>query len=148
MTDEPGSPPRVLLVSDHYPPFIGGVQRQTRLLAQELSERGHAVGVVTVWQDRLPSFECQDGFPVRRLRQLRTLPGIAGRARRRHQPPFPDPVSILQLRRVIRKFRPDVVHTSGWFSYAAAGALLGSSVPLFLSVREYGFDVCQCLAAA
>jgi len=29
---------RILLVSDHYPPFIGGAHRQTHLLAKELSQ--------------------------------------------------------------------------------------------------------------
>ncbi len=139
MSDSIVTPVRVLLVSDHYPPFIGGVQRQTKLLTKEFGERGHAVGVATVWQDDLPRYEETDGWPVWRLRQLRTLPGIAGTPRRRHQPPFPDPVSILELRRVIREFRPSVVHCSGWFSYAAAGALLGSDIPLVVSVREYGF---------
>jgi glycosyltransferase involved in cell wall biosynthesis len=130
---------RILLVSDHYPPYVGGVQRQTRAMAMELSARGHEVGVVTVWQDTLPSSEQLDGFPVWRLRQVRSLPGIRGRARRRHQPPWPDPVSLWQLRGILRRFRPDVVHSSGWFTYSAAAALLGSRTPLIVSIREYGF---------
>ena len=130
---------RVLLASDHYPPFVGGVQRQTRLLAVELHRRGHEVGVATVRQDGMARVDDADGFPVWRIGQLRTLPIVRGRPRRRHQPPGPDPVSALELRRLIRRFRPDVVHSSGWLSYAVALAMLGSDVPLLLSVREYGF---------
>jgi glycosyltransferase involved in cell wall biosynthesis len=131
---------RLLIVSDHYPPFIGGVQRQTRAMARELCARGYEVGVVTVYQDDLPTFEESDGFPVWRLRQLRSAPLVGGRARRRHQPPYPDPVTVLQLRRVIRSFRPDVVHSSGWFTYSAAAALLGTRIPLLASAREYGLS--------
>jgi glycosyltransferase involved in cell wall biosynthesis len=131
---------RLLIVSDHYPPFIGGVQRQTRAMALELRARGYEVGVVTVYQDDLPTHEEPDGFPVWRLRQVRSAPFVHGSARRRHQPPYPDPITALELRRVIRSFRPDAVHSSGWFSYSAAAALLGSRTPLLVSVREYGFS--------
>jgi len=95
MTGGTEAPSRILIVSDHYPPFIGGVQRQTKLMAEQLSARGHPVGAVTVWQDNLPVHETSDGFPIWRLRQLRTVPGLAGRPRRRHQPPYPDPVSAV-----------------------------------------------------
>jgi glycosyltransferase involved in cell wall biosynthesis len=131
---------RILIASDHYPPFVGGVQRQTRALALEFAERGHEVCVATVWQDDLAAVETKDGFPVHRLRQLRTLPVITGRPRRRHQPPFPDPVTVWQLRRLIARFEPDVIHSSGWFNYAAAAAVLGKDVPLVASVREYGLS--------
>jgi glycosyltransferase involved in cell wall biosynthesis len=132
---------RILLASDHYPPFVGGAQRQTWLIAHELNRRGHCVLVATVWQDRLRAREDDDGVPVRRLKQLRTLaPLIRGPARRRHQPPFPDPVTIVELRRLIDRFRPDVIHAAGWFAYACAGALLGSQVPLVISARDYGFS--------
>lgn len=131
---------RILIASDHYPPFVGGVQRQTRAMAREFCKRGHDVCVATVWQDDLPGLETKDGYPVHRLRQLRTIPLLAGKPRRRHQPPFPDPVTAWQLRRLIDRFAPDVVHSSGWFSSAAATALLGRDVPLIASVREYGLS--------
>jgi glycosyltransferase involved in cell wall biosynthesis len=131
---------RLLIVSDHYPPFIGGVQRQTRAMARELHARGYDVGVATVYQDDLPAFEEPDGFPLWRLRQLRSAPLVHGPARRRHQPPYPDPVTVFGLRRVIRSFRPDAVHSSGWFSYSAAAALIGVRIPLLVSAREYGFS--------
>jgi glycosyltransferase involved in cell wall biosynthesis len=131
---------RILIASDHYPPFIGGAQRQTRLIAHELRRRGHDIVVATVWQDRLPAREDDDGIPVRRLKQLRTVaPIIRGPARRRHQPPFPDPVTVLELRRLIDRFRPEVLHAAGWFSYSCAAALVGRDLPLVVTARDYGF---------
>jgi glycosyltransferase involved in cell wall biosynthesis len=131
---------RILLCSDHYPPFIGGVQRQTRAMAQEFTARGHDVCVATVFQETLPAFEDDDGFPVHRLRQLRSTPLNRSDPQRRHQPPFPDPVTVVALRRLIGRFKPDVVHSSGWYTYSAAAALLGKSTPLLASAREYGFS--------
>ena len=76
---------RILLASDHYPPFIGGAQRQTQVLASELAARGHEVAVATVWQDDLPARPARGGVAVLRLRQLRTLPLLRGSA----APPAP-----------------------------------------------------------
>ncbi len=131
---------RILLASDHYPPFVGGAQRQTQVLASELAARGHEVTVATVWQDDLPASSTEGEVAVKRLRQLRTLPLLKGAARRRHQPPFADPVTVYELRRLLARFEPDMVHAAGWFSYACAGALRRSEVPLLISARDYGFS--------
>ncbi len=130
---------RILLASDHYPPFVGGAQRQTQILASELAARGHEVTVATVWQDDLPARRREGDVAVERLRQLRTLPLVRGAARRRHQPPFADPVTVHELRRLLARVRPEIVHTAGWFSYACAAALRRSDVPLLISARDYGF---------
>ncbi len=132
---------RILLVSDHYPPFIGGAHRQTQLLAHELRQRGHEVNVATVWSGGLPEVEDDAGVRVFRLKQLRTwLPGMVHDRKQRHQPPFPDPITVVGLRRVIRDFKPDVVHAYGWFSYSSALALLGTHIPLLISARDYGYS--------
>ena len=131
---------RLLLVSDHYPPFMGGAHRQTQLLAEKLSARGHDVSVATTWHGGLPRVERAGGIVVHRVRELRTvLPFLVRDTRQRHQAPLPDPVTILDLRRVIRTTRPDVIHAHGWLSFALAAALIGSRIPLLVSVRDYGY---------
>jgi glycosyltransferase involved in cell wall biosynthesis len=130
---------RILLATDNYPPIIGGAQIQSRLIASELRDRGHEVIVATVWHDGLPAYEDDAGVPVYRLRQLRSLPGIA-RKSRQHQPPFPDPVTAWGLRRLIDRFQPDVVHSYGWFSYSCALALIGRNPPLLLTARDYAYS--------
>ena len=98
---------RILLASDYYPPYIGGAHRQTQLLGQELHARGHKVAVATAWQPNVPEVEDEAGVRIYRLKQLRSLgPGGAQDRQQRHQPPFPDPVTVLALRRLIRRFRP------------------------------------------
>lgn len=132
---------RILLVSDHYPPFIGGAHRQTQLLGHELRARGHAISVATVWHGGSPAEADDEGVKVYRLRQLRTaITGLVRDRKQRHQPPYPDPVTIWQLRRVIRRERPEVVHAYGWMAYSAAVALTGIDVPLLVSARDYGYS--------
>ncbi len=132
---------RILIVSDHYPPFIGGAHRQTQLLSRKLMQRGHKVAVATVWQPGLPTIEDDNGVRVYRLKQLRALfrPFMTG-TKQRHQPPFPDPITVWQLRRLIDQFKPDVIHSYGWFSYSISLALLGKQVPLLISARDYAYS--------
>jgi glycosyltransferase involved in cell wall biosynthesis len=130
---------RILIATDYYPPFIGGAQIQTRLLARNLRARGHDVVVATVAQSGLPALEDDDGIAVYRLRHLRTAFQGSPFGMQSHHPPFPDPVAILPLRRLIRRYRPDVVHSYGWISYSCAVALAGSRVPLLLAARDYGY---------
>jgi glycosyltransferase involved in cell wall biosynthesis len=128
---------RIVLASDHYPPFIGGAQRQVHLLAHELTQRGHEVAVATVWHPDLPLEENDAGVQLFRARQLRSWqPGARHNSLERHSPPFPDPVTVWELWRLINRFQPDVVHSSGWITYSMAVALLGRRTPLILSGRD------------
>src|SRR5689334_2083233 len=121
---------RILLAADHYPPFIGGAHRQTQLLGHELRARGHAVAIATIWQVGLPAVQDDMGVQVHRLKQLRALrPGADRDPAQRYPPPFPDPVTVWELRRLINRFKPDLVHTYGWLSYSVAVALLGKNIP-------------------
>ncbi len=134
-------PLKILLVSDHYPPFIGGAHRQTQLLGQELHRRGHEVSVATVWSGGLPEEEDDNGVRVFRLKQLRTaIRGLVRDRSQRHQPPFPDPIATVGLRRLIKRLRPDVIHAYGWISFSVAAALLGLNIPLLISARDYGYS--------
>ncbi len=130
---------RILVVSDYYPPFIGGAHRQTRLLARGLVARGHEVAVATIWYRGAADVEQDGPVEVHRVRQLRTaVPRLCGPGQR-HQPPFPDPVSTLALRRLLRSYRPDVVHAYGGLASSAALALRGTGIPLVLVSRDYGY---------
>lgn len=131
---------RILLATDHFPPFIGGAHRQAQLLAREMSARGHEVAVVTPWHGGLPRREQVDGFVVHRVRQLRTaLPALVRGTEQRHQPPFPDPVTIFGLRRLIAEFDPDLIHAYGWIAFSAAASLGRRKIPLLISARDYGY---------
>jgi glycosyltransferase involved in cell wall biosynthesis len=131
---------RLLLATDHYPPFIGGAHRQARLLATRMAERGHEVLLATPWHRGLPAHERENGVDVHRIRQMRTaVTPLARRSKQQHQPPFPDPISIWQLRRLIAAFEPEIIHSYGWISFSVAAAMGRRRIPLLVSARDYGY---------
>jgi glycosyltransferase involved in cell wall biosynthesis len=133
---------RVLLVSDAYPPLFGGATRAAQQLGRQLRLRGHDVSVATAWQRGLPALEDDGGVEVHRLRGLISrISGLSADPVRYTPPPFPDPELSWRLRRLIRRWQPDLVHSYGWLSYSCLPALWRTDVPLLFAAREYG-NVC------
>jgi len=99
---------RVLLFPSAYLPALGGVEELTRHLALELTRSGDEV---EVWTGRMPSSELLaveqlDGLTVRRF--LVELPALDAGALLR----FP-PIAyrtLAEMRRVVSRWRPDLVH--------------------------------------
>lgn len=136
---------RILLISDHYPPFIGGAHRQTQLLGAELQKRGHMVNVVTMWQPGMAATEDDNGVTVHRLKDLRTavadmLPTQQkADGKQRHHPAYPDLITVRGLRQVVDRFQPDIIHAYGWFTYSLAVALQNREIPVLISARDYAY---------
>lgn len=133
---------RILVVSDSYPPLIGGATLFARDLARQLVARGHEVAIATSSQANTRAYEHDDGLEVHRLHAASyRVPWASAHEYRRTPPPFPDPELAWRLRRVIRSFRPDLVHSYGWISYSCALALTGLRIPTVISAQDYG-NVC------
>ena len=58
----------ILLITDIFPPKVGGVENITSMLASGLVERGHSVTVVTMPAEGAPSYEEREGYEIYRLR--------------------------------------------------------------------------------
>ena len=130
---------RVLLVSDSYPPMIGGADTAVEAVATQLAARGHTVAVATACQRGMPARETRAGIEVHRLRDLSSrVPGVSEDPNRHVPPPFPDPEAVVRFRRLLRRFRPDLVHSYGWLTYSCTAALRRHRVPLVLSFHDYG----------
>lgn len=126
---------RILHVTDFYLPVRGGLEVYVDDLAAELAERGHDVHIATLTADARPS-------DVRVTpHQIETLSAKVVRhemAQRPFAPPAPDPRARSQLRALLRRLQPDVVH---------AHTLLGLSLPsrrppLVWTAHEYAI-ACQ-----
>ncbi len=131
---------RILLIADFYPPHVGGVELQVQALARALVARGDEVHVATVAQTNLAAESSDGPIRIHRFRGLFTaLPGIASQSDRRYHPPLPDPLVAWAIRRLVRKIRPDAAQVHGWIAYSAALGLVRSSIPLIVSVRDYGY---------
>src|SRR6185295_14308866 len=125
---------RILLATDHFPPFIGGAHRQARLIAEAMGERGHQVAVATPWHGGLPRLEEHEEYRVHRVRQMRTvIPALVRDQDQRHQPPFPDPVTIYDLRKLLAGFEPDLIHAYGWLAFSLAVAMGRRRTPMMVS---------------
>ena len=129
---------RILIVSDVYPPLIGGVDQQLYQLSKKLVSRGNTVSVCTIWQKGAPELEEQNGVLIRRFKNMNSrLPWVTSDPRRINATPFPDPFVIGGLRRHINEFKPEVIYAYGWIIYSCVAALVGKKIPLLLSVREF-----------
>ena len=82
--------PSILFVLEHYPPYIGGVEKLFGQITRSLAHRGIDVTVITTQHSKeLPLREIADGVKVRRIRSfnrylftLAALPVVIGYARR------------------------------------------------------------------
>jgi glycosyltransferase involved in cell wall biosynthesis len=110
---------KILMLAQFYAPVLGGEEQMVEALSISLSERGHQVAVATQRQPGLADEELRDGVRVYRLGGLAQRVGrLFSEDGRRHAPPAPDPETVLALRRVLARERPDVVHAHNWLTYA------------------------------
>jgi len=59
--------PNILMVISHFPPAIGGTERQAHGLAAGLARAGHRVTVLTLSRPGMPAHEVVDGVAVERV---------------------------------------------------------------------------------
>jgi glycosyltransferase involved in cell wall biosynthesis len=127
---------RILLLSDFFPPVRGGLEFHVDSLASALSDRGHVVAVATLTPRATPTHPAVQAFTIRALASW-VLPH-ATRDRPFH-PPVPDPLAAADIGKVLRVFRPDIVHGHSWLAVSLPRRL---KVPLVLTAHDYGV-VCQ-----
>jgi glycosyltransferase involved in cell wall biosynthesis len=130
---------RILLMSQFYPPVIGGEERHVRNLGAALARRGHEVSVGTLMHPQSPETELDGAVRVHRLRgTLQRLSGLHTDSERPHAPPFPDPELTLALKRLVSQERPDIVHAHNWIyaSFLPIKAL--SEARLVITLHDYG----------
>jgi glycosyltransferase involved in cell wall biosynthesis len=138
----PERPLRALIVTDYYRPLIGGSIRSVELTTRRLTQAGHTVAIATSWQPGDPAPKEHEGVRVYRVRDLSSrMRWISEDPYKHNPPPFADPEAAWHLRRVVKDFQPDLVHTYGWISHSVALGMLGMKVPLLLSARDYG-NIC------
>lgn len=130
---------RILMLSQFYPPVIGGEERHVRSLGSGLASRGHHVKVATQALDGHPATDTELGMELHRLGgTLQRGDRWFSEPQRRHMPPFPDPEFMLNLRRLVREFQPHVVHAHNWVVHSYAPLKAFIDAPLVLTLHDYG----------
>jgi glycosyltransferase involved in cell wall biosynthesis len=129
---------RVLMLAQFYAPVLGGEELMTESLSISLAQRGHDVAVATLRQPGQLAYEVRDGVRVHRLGGLAQRFGrLFTDDGRRHATPAPDPETVLALRRVLARERPDVVHAHNWLAHAYLPLRRRSPAAYLLSLHDY-----------
>lgn len=133
---------RILMLSQFYPPIIGGEEQHVRNLSVELVSRGHDVAVVTLWHKGLTEFELDQGVRVYRIRSsMQRVSWLFSDKGRPYAPPFPDPEAVLALHRIIVQEQPKIVHAHNWLVYSFLPLKAWSGARLVVTLHNYS-QVC------
>jgi glycosyltransferase involved in cell wall biosynthesis len=129
---------RILMLAQSFSPVVGGEERIVEDLSAELARRGHEVSVATLCQPAGEPPPRDDGIELHLLdSSMHRIPGVSADAERRFAPPGPDPLAVRDLRRVIRKWRPQVVHAHNWLAHSHLPLERRSGAAFVLSLHDY-----------
>jgi glycosyltransferase involved in cell wall biosynthesis len=129
---------RILMVSDFYPPFVGGVEVLVSSVSRELVQRGHEVAVATLRTPDLPPSGVADGVRIHRIgATAHRASGLFASPDRRWAPPIPDPEAVAGLRAVLADERPDVVHGHDWLARSYLPLRHRRGAPAFVMSLHY-----------
>ena len=134
------SPMRILMLTQSYPPVLGGIERHVRDLGNELVARGHSVSVVTLRQEDMAPFELDGDVRVHRLRGTvhRFSRILFQNPDRWYAPPFPDPGLAAEIRRIVEDEKPDIVHAHNWIVHSYLPLAQRGGPPLVVTLHDHG----------
>jgi glycosyltransferase involved in cell wall biosynthesis len=128
-----------MMLAQSISPIVGGEERVVEDLSRELVARGHDVSIATLQQ---PGGLTPDEVAGARVHTLRSSSYRVTRGHqdteRRHAPPAPDPETVLDLRRVLRRERPQIVHAHNWIVHSYLPLAREAQSALVLSLHDYG----------
>jgi glycosyltransferase involved in cell wall biosynthesis len=127
------------MLAQSFAPIVGGEERVVEDLSRELVARGHDVSIATLQQ---PDDATAGEVAGARVHTLRSTSYRITRGHldteRRHAPPAPDPETVHDLRRVLRRERPQIVHAHNWIVHSYLPLVRESHSALALSLHDYG----------
>jgi glycosyltransferase involved in cell wall biosynthesis len=127
----------ILLLSQFFPPVVGGEERHVLNLARRLAYK-HRVTVATFGE--ATGRTERDGVTIQTIRPgTAALPFLyQADSDRRYAPPLPDPVVSIELRRIIRDIKPDVIHVHNWIVNSLVPLRRVTTAPIVLTLHDYG----------
>src|SRR4051812_45541059 len=130
---------RIMMLAQSFAPIVGGEERVVEDLSRELVSRGHDVSIATLQQPGDTPVGEVAGAKVHPLRSSSYRLTRSNRdTERRHAPPAPDPETVVDLSRVLRRERPQIVHAHNWIVHSYLPLARGSHSALALSLHDYG----------
>jgi phosphatidylinositol alpha 1,6-mannosyltransferase len=92
---------RIMIVTDQYPPMVGGVPTVTYNLGVDLANRGHQVSVIA------PSYSARDVYRIDQKVHVYRFSSFECPTYKELRIPF---LPLLPLRNLIKKIDPDIIH--------------------------------------
>ncbi len=127
------------MLAQSFAPIVGGEERVVEDLSRELVARGHEVSIATLQQPGNMTPGEVAGARVYTLRSTSyRITQTHQDTERRHAPPAPDPETVIDLQRVLRRERPQLVHAHNWIVHSYLPLARGSHSALALSLHDYG----------
>ncbi|MDQ3890523.1 MAG: glycosyltransferase family 4 protein [Actinomycetota bacterium] len=128
---------RILMLSDLYPPVIGGLEAHVQSISLELARRGWDVSVATLAHPDAPSEETDRGVRIHRLQGWsRLLARFYEQRERPFHPTVPDPGFGRQLQALVDDVRPAILHAHSWAIYSAL--TLRRRPRVVMNLHDYG----------
>ncbi len=128
----------ILMVTQFYPPVVGGQERHVRDLAHALAARGHVVEVATIATDGVFGTTLDGAVPVHRLRTTaQRVASLYTEPNRPHAPPLADPELRAGIGRLLADRRFDVAHAHDWIVNSVLGPARRTRTPVVLTLHDY-----------
>jgi glycosyltransferase involved in cell wall biosynthesis len=129
---------RIMMLTQFYPPIIGGEEHHVRSLSCALAMRGHTIIVVTLWHRGMLDYEEDDHIRIYRVRAMtQHLPWIFSDENRHHAPPWADPAITHHIADILAREKPEIVHAHNWLVYAFLPLKKQSKAKLVLTLHDY-----------
>ena len=129
---------RILMLTQFYPPIIGGEERHVKNLSAHLAARGHTVSVATILHKDMQPFEMDGSVRVHRIRStMQRAKFLFSEDVRFHAPSFPDPELTSSLDDIIKQEKPDVIHAHNWLIYSFLPLKPHANAKLVLTVHDH-----------
>jgi len=127
------------MLAQSFAPVVGGEERVVEDLSRELVARGHEVSIATLQQPGNMTPTEVTGARVYTLRSTSyRVTHTHQDTERRHAPPAPDPETVIDLQRVLRRERPQLIHAHNWIVHSYLPLARSSHSALALSLHDYG----------
>jgi len=127
---------RILMLTQFYPPILGGIERHVQSLSAALTQRGHQVSVFTLRHPGQLETEMDGAVKVYRVHGTLQRFSNLFSTDRFHAPPIPDPEIMRSLQRVIQLERPQVIHAHNWIVHSFLPLKAWSGAKLVMTLHD------------
>lgn len=128
---------RIMIVTDQYPPMVGGVPKVTHGLAVNFAARGHEVGVIA------PSYSSRDVNRVEEGVQVFRFSSFEWPTYEELRIPF---LPILPFRKVLKGFDPDIIHVHSPVVLGNIAQIVSGRKPVIVTNHYLPINMSRSLA--